>query len=129
MYKAILSPIKEKAVSAGLVPLQMAGTSGTLRNFWLVFAALGIVTTFGLVIYNKLFGKDTVATRARAKRVMFFIYGLLTVLSVVMIFFVNSTKGNVPPKTWIQSTIMVLIGIGGLYTLLKHRDETEIEKV
>ncbi|MBN2184712.1 MAG: MFS transporter [Candidatus Krumholzibacteriota bacterium] len=128
MYRAILSPIKEKALSAGLIPLQMAGAQGTLRNFWLVFAALGIVTTLGLVLYNKLFGEDSVTTRVRARKVMFFIYGLLTVLSVAMVFFVNSTKGSVPPKTWIQSTIMILIGIGGLYTLLKNQTETDFEK-
>ncbi|MBN2070089.1 MAG: MFS transporter [Candidatus Krumholzibacteriota bacterium] len=128
MYRAILSPIKEKANLAGLSPLELAGTGTTLRNFWLVFAALGIVTTFGLVIYNKLFGEDNVTTRNRARRVMFFIYGLLTVLSVGMVFFVNNTKGAIPPKTWIQSTIMILIGIGGFYTLLNNNEDAEAGK-
>lgn len=124
MYKAILSPLKEKAVSAGIFPWELTGVGGTLRNFWLIFAALGILTTFGLIIYNRLFGENTVKTRARARTTMLFIYAILVLLSVGMIFFVNATKGGVPPKTWIQSAIMALIGIGGLYTLLKNKDET-----
>ncbi|HSG29440.1 MAG TPA: hypothetical protein VLA34_13240, partial [Candidatus Krumholzibacterium sp.] len=125
MYNTFLSPITEKAAAAGLTPLELAGTAGTLRSFWLLFAALGVVTMFGLVVYNKLFGEDTPETRVRARRVMFFIYGLLIVLSVGMVFFVNSTKGGIPPKTWIQSTIMLLIGVGGLYTLNKNQEASD----
>jgi POT family proton-dependent oligopeptide transporter len=125
MYNALLSPIVKKAVAAGVHPLEIAGASGSLRSFWLIFAALGVLTTFGLLLYNKLFGEDTEATRKRARRVMFFIYGLLIVLSAGMVIFVNATKGGVPPKTWIQSTIMLLIGIGGLYTLINSSEATE----
>lgn len=125
MYRAILTPLKVRAEAAGILPLAVEGAPGTLRMFWLIFAVLGVITMMGLIVYNRLFGEDTPETRARARRVMFFIYGILIILSIGMVFFVNSTKGAVPPKTWIQSTIMFLIGIGGLYTLYNSRHETE----
>ena len=56
---------------------------------------------------------------------MLFIYGLLLLLAPGMIAFVWSTKGAVPPKTWIQSAIMFLVGIGGLYTLLRPMPHDE----
>ena len=114
MYHSILAPLVGKP-----------DVSTTLRNFWLVFAALGVVTMFALIAYNKLFGEDTEETRSKARRVMFFIYGLLIFLSAGMVIFVNATSGGIPPKTWIQSTIMLLIGIGGLYTLRKNSNVAE----
>jgi len=33
------------------------------------------------------------------------------------------TKGAVPPKTWIQAVIMFIIGLGGLYTLVRARED------
>ena len=83
----------------------------------------------GLIVYNRLFGEDSIATRARARRVMFFIYGLLIFLSAGIVVFIYSTEGAVPPKTWIQATIMLLIGIGGLYTLAKNPAEKNMEAV
>jgi len=107
MYYRFLAPLKNRT-----------GISSSLRNFWLVFAILGIVTMFLLILYNRIFGEDTPETRRKARRVMIFIYGLLVVLSAGMVIFVYSSKGAVPPKTWVQSVIMLLIGSGGLYTLL-----------
>ncbi len=109
MYHAILAPLKGRA-----------GAGSTLRNFWLLFAFLGVLTMLALIVYNRIFGDDTGTTRAKARRVMIFIYGLLIVLSVGMVLFVWKTQGGVPPKTWIQSTIMLLIGFGGLYTLKQN---------
>ncbi|MBU8920315.1 MAG: MFS transporter [Bacteroidales bacterium] len=114
MYHSILAPLVGKP-----------DVSTTLRNFWLVFAALGVVTMFALIIYNKLFGEDTEETRNKARKVMFFIYGLLVFISGGMVIFVNATSGGIPPKTWIQSAIMLLIGMGGLYTLKKSNKVAE----
>ena len=100
-----------------------AGATPTLRTFWLVFAVLGVVTMGLLVLYNRGFGEDTPATRARARRIMIAIYTLLIVLSAGMVIFVQSTKGTVPPKTWIQAGIMLAVGIGGLYTLMRSRGQ------
>jgi dipeptide/tripeptide permease len=104
-----------------LTPLVgQADVSTTLRNFWLVFAVLGIATMLLLLLYNKIFGEDTADTRRKARLTMFAIYGILVVGAVGMVFFVYSAKeGVIPPKTWIQSGIMFLVGIGGLYTLIR----------
>jgi MFS family permease len=111
MYHAILSP---------LVPASGIADGGTTtRNFWLLFSILGVATMFLLIVYNKFFGEDTEATRTKARRVMLIIYGLLVVLSAGMVVFVWSTKGGVPPKTWIQAAIMLAVGVGGFYTLVR----------
>ena len=108
-----------------LVPLVgQGGESPILRNFWLVFAALGIVTMILLIIYNKIFGEDTPGTRMKARRVMIFIYSMLIILAPGMVFFVWKAQGIIPPKTLIQAGIMFLVGVGGLYTVL-HPTELE----
>lgn len=110
MYHSILTPLVGEP-----------DVHETIRNFWLVFAVLGVVTMGALLLYNVIFGKDSEATRKRARKVMFAIYGLLIVGSIAMIFFVLDAKGTVPPKTGIQSGIMMLIGIGGTITLVRKR--------
>jgi dipeptide/tripeptide permease len=108
MYHAVLSPLKGQPEAAG-----------TLRNFWLVFAALGLFTMVGMIVYNRLFGKDSEQTRARARRVMLAIYGLLVVGAPALSAFVLRANGHLPVKTAIQAGIMMAVGIGGLTTLLK----------
>ncbi len=110
MYHSILAPLK------GDIGLE--STHETIRTFWLTFAILGACTMGALLLYHVIFGKDTEKTRSLARKVMLGIYGLLIVGSISMIFFVLSAKGTVPVKTAIQSTIMMLIGIGGVITLL-----------
>jgi MFS family permease len=114
MYNAILEPL------AGRVDVTV-----TLRNFWLVFAVLGVVTAFVLFIYNKLFGTNTVTTRARARRVMFAIYGLLVLGAVAVLYLVWNTQGEITPKTWIQAGILTAMGVGGLFILLRTRHGNE----
>jgi dipeptide/tripeptide permease len=114
MYNAILEPL------AGRVDVAV-----TLRNFWLVFAVLGVVTAFVLFIYNKLFGTNTATTRARARRVMFGIYGLLVFGAVAVLYLVWNTQGEITPKTWIQAGILTAMGVGGLLILLRTRHGNE----
>jgi dipeptide/tripeptide permease len=117
MYNSFLKPL-----------IGRSDISPQLRNFWLVFAILGVLTMCLLLLYNKVFGEDTEQTRAKARKVMFIIYFVLIGLSVAMPVFVASTKGGVPPKTWIQSGIMLAVGVGGLYTLISSgRKELENE--
>lgn len=112
MYHSILAPL-----------VGQAGVQPSLRKFWLIFAVLGVVTMFLLILYNRYFGTDTTETRAKARRVMFVIYGLLVALSIGMPLFVLKTTGEIPPKTYVQSIIMLLVGAGGLFTL-KRNPET-----
>ncbi len=114
MYNSFLKPLVGKT-----------GIEYQLRNFWIVFAALGVVTMFLLALYNKVFGVDSAETRAKARRVLIIIYFVLIAISIAMPIFVVSTKGAVPPKTWIQSGIMMAVGISGLYTLFRSKDDEE----
>ena len=124
-YNAILKPLLRRPDFNPALGMLSPEIVSTLRNFWLVFAVLGVATMLLLLLYNRVFGEDTPATRAKARGAMFFIYGLLIVLSGLMPWFVWRSKGLIPPKTWIQAFIMLSIGVGGLFTLLrKPREET-----
>ena len=112
MYTALLKPL-----------VGQADVASSLRNFWLIFAAIGVVTAFVVYVYNKLFGVDSAETRARARVVMFVVYGLLVVSAGAILYLVNSSQGAIPIKTWIQAGIMTVVGIGGLATLLRAGKE------
>jgi hypothetical protein len=87
----------------------------------MVFAVLGVITAFILWVYNKLFGQDTPATRARARRVMFALYGVLVVAAGAVLYLVWTTQGTLTPKTIIQASILTAMGVGGLLILLRTR--------
>ena len=114
MYVAFLKPL-----------VGQTGVGPQLRTFWLIFAAMGVLTMVLLILYNKVFAADTQQTRVKARRIMIIIYAVLIALSIAMPIFVVSTKGAIPPKTWIQSGIMLAVGIGGLYTLFRSKDDEE----
>jgi len=104
MYNSFLTPL-----------VGQPDVGDTLRNFWLVFSILGIVTMFALMLYNKMLGEDTPATRLKARKAMYFIYCILILCSAGILSFVS----EISPKTWIQAGIMFFVGIGGLYTMVK----------
>ena len=108
MYRAILLPLRDQA-----------DVHDTIRVFWLVFAILGICTMGTLALYNKLFGQDTKETRTRARLVMVLLYSLIIFGAFAILYFVISTKGELPVKTAIQAGIMFVIGFGGLLIMLK----------
>jgi proton-dependent oligopeptide transporter, POT family len=90
------------------------------RNFWLLFAALDLVSMAGLILYNRYFAEDTVGANRAARRIMAGIYILLICLGGW--FLVASVSGEgIAYKVLVQSTIMLLIGIGGIVISLKHR--------
>jgi len=116
MYRAILYPLREQV-----------DVHETIRIFWLVFAILGVCTLGALALYNKLFGEDNDSTRKRAHIVMILLYSLIIVGAFAILYFVISTKGELPVKTAIQAGIMFVIGIGGLIIILKapgHKGKT-----
>jgi POT family proton-dependent oligopeptide transporter len=110
MYEAMLKPL-----------VGQAGIEGNLRNFWLIFAGLGVLATAGLMSYNRFFAADTPRTNSRARQIMIGIYSLLVILGAL--FFYSSVFGGatVAYKTMVQASIMVLIGAGGLVISLKRR--------
>lgn len=109
LYVSLLGP---------LVGTPDAGS--TAKNFWLGFALTGLGAAAALFVYDKLIGKDTEITRRRARSTVMVIYGALVLGAPGMLIFVNHTKGGIPAKTLIQCAIMLLLGVGGLWTLLRR---------
>jgi proton-dependent oligopeptide transporter, POT family len=96
------------------------GAFPVYRNFWLLFAALDLVSMVGLILYNKYFAEDTLGANRAARRIMAGIYIVLICLGGW--FLVESVSGeSIAYKVLVQSTIMLLIGIGGIVISLKHR--------
>ena len=110
MYEAMLKPL-----------VGQTGIESNLRNFWLIFAGLGVLATAGLMLYNRVFAADTPQTNSRARQIMIGIYSLLVILGAW--FFYSSAFGGVTIayKTMVQATIMILIGTGGLMISLRRR--------
>jgi POT family proton-dependent oligopeptide transporter len=110
LYEALLKPLVGKT-----------GIEGNLRNFWLIFAALGSVATVGLMAYNKVFAADTPKANSSARKIMI---GIYTVLIAVggWFFYTSAFAGEtVLYRTMVQAVIMILIGGGGLaISLRKH---------
>lgn len=113
MYEAMLKPL-----------VGQIGIEGELRNFWLIFAGLGVVAMAGLLLYNRIFAKNTPETNALARRVMIGVYGTFAFLGAW--FFYTSLFGGeeVAYKTMVQSVIMLLIGLGGLAISFRHKHTT-----
>ncbi|HCV42791.1 MAG TPA: MFS transporter [Bacteroidetes bacterium] len=110
MYEAMLKPL-----------IGQTGIESNLRNFWLIFAGLGVLATVGLMLYNRFFAADTPHTNSRARQIMMGIYSLLVTLGG-WFFYISAFGGEtVAYKTMVQSLIMVLIGAGGLVISLKRR--------
>ena len=109
LYETLLKPL-----------VGHTGVEQELRNFWLLFAALGLLAMSGLVVYNKVFAEDTPRTNLLAWRVMLIVYGTLVVLGLW--YFVSSTTGEVISyKTMVQAVIMLAIGAGGVTISLQRR--------
>ncbi|MFH0990893.1 MAG: MFS transporter [bacterium] len=108
MYNSMLKPL-----------LGQSGIESELRNFWLIFAALGFVTALGLIAYNHFFSADTPETNRRARTIMINVYLLLTALGC-WFFYKSVFAGNtVVYRTMVQAVIMLVIGSGGLVISLK----------
>ena len=102
LYEAMLKP---QAGNPGAAPVY--------RTFWLLFAALDLVSMAGLMLFNRFFAGDSLASNRAARRIMAGIYVLLICLGGW--FFVDSLSGtSITYKVLVQSAIMLLIGIGGI---------------
>lgn len=110
MYESFLKPL-----------IGQTGIENELRNFWLIFAGLGLLAMAGLLWYNKYFAVDSPETNRKARLVMIGIYGFL--VAVGGWFFYNSVFGHaeVAYKTMVQAVIMLVIGAGGLLISSKPR--------
>jgi len=105
MYHALLSPLVGET-----------NVAGTLRNFWLIFAMIGVLTAGAMFIYNKLFGEDTV----------YGVYSLLLLSAAGILYMVYSPTEGIPIKTRIQAGIMVVVGAGGLWIMRRNSGEPQV---
>ncbi len=110
MYEAMLKPL-----------VGQSGVEGDIRNFWMIFAGLGVLATIGLFLYNKFFSADTPETNRKARTIMLGIYSGLILLSLW--FFYKSVFGGatIAYKTMVQAIIMLIIGVGGVVISAKHK--------
>ena len=98
------------------------GAAAAARAFWLIFVALNIVATIGLVVYDRIFSEDLPETNAKARKVMLGIYALLLVAG--LLFLGSSIFGGaeISYKTLVQAVIMLLLGAGGMVVSLRKRE-------
>ncbi len=110
MYESILKPL-----------IGQTGIESDLRNFWLIFAALGVLAMAGLVLYNKFFAEDTPQTNRQARYIMIGVYSMLFLLGAWFFYSAAFAGEIVQYKTMVQAIIMLLIGSGGAAISFKHK--------
>jgi dipeptide/tripeptide permease len=109
MYERMLKPV---------VGQPGAGSRTTI--FWLLFAALDVAATIGLVVFARNFTADTPATRARATRIMNGVYAVIAVLGLG--FLAIAAQANpFQYRTAIQAVIFLALGGGGLLMNYRRR--------
>jgi proton-dependent oligopeptide transporter, POT family len=88
---------------------------GVFRWFWLSFAAVGVLSTVGLLAFNRACAPDTKESEALARRILLGIYALL--IGVGGFFFWRFGLAAAEPnyRTLLQATIMLAVGAGGLW--------------
>lgn len=114
LYEKNLAPIAPPVadVESGL-PLSSEILS-QVREFWLIFAGLGIVCLAGMLLYNRFFSEDTPSTNRRAWRIMLIVYIVIAGAGVYFLIQSLFLAPQVPWKTFVQSLIMLLLGGGGI---------------
>jgi POT family proton-dependent oligopeptide transporter len=124
MYDRILTPVVPPAdlVQSG-APLGPEAL-GRLREFWLLFVAIGVVCLVGMLLYNRFFAEDTEVTRKRAWRIMVGVYAVLALAGVVFLGQSLLDPEGIQWKTLIQSVILMGLGGGGMTLSLKRKHGT-----
>jgi len=92
-----------------------AQATGRARLFWFLFAVLDVVAAAGLVLFARVFGPDTPATRQRARAVMRGVYAVVLLLGAVFLYVAFSTS-PVQSRVAVQALIFVALGTSGLVT-------------
>jgi len=119
MYHKILTPVipSAEALRSG-APLG-PGVVAAIREFWLIFAVVGVACLAGMLLYNRFFAEDTAATRRKAWKIMVGVYALLAAAGLY--FLVRSVGGEaIQWKSVVQSVILIGLGGGGMALSLKR---------
>ncbi|MBP7147734.1 MAG: MFS transporter [Acidobacteria bacterium] len=90
------------------------------RLLWLIFAVLDLFAIAGLWAFARYFGEDTPATRAGARRTMFFVYSAIGLLGMAGAVF-GVLSDPLQTKTVVQGLIFVALGGGGLWVTAARR--------
>jgi dipeptide/tripeptide permease len=108
LYERMLKPV-----------VGMPGSQGRTRLFWLLFAVLDVLSVAGLVVFSRVFGRDTPETRRRARLVMQGVYVLILLLGLGFLYAGLSTT---PPqyRVVVQAVIFIALGAGGLLISRRH---------
>jgi dipeptide/tripeptide permease len=109
MYERMLKPV-----------IGQPGAGSRTTIFWLLFAALDVVATIGLVVFARNFTADTPATRARATRIMNGVYAVIAVLGLGFLALAVSAD-PFQYRTAIQAVIFLALGGGGLVMNRRRR--------
>lgn len=109
MYAALLKPL-----------VGQLGVENNVRNFWLMFAGMGVVAMGGLLLYNRFFTEDTPRTNELARKIMIGVYSLL-VAGGGWFFYMSVSGEQILYRTMIQAVIMLGIGCGGSLIILHKR--------
>ena len=110
MYERMLKPV-----------IGQPGAGSRTTIFWLLFAALDVVATIGLVVFARNFTADTPATRARATRIMNGVYAVIAVLGLGFLV-IPATADPFQYRTAIQAVIFLALGGGGLLMNRRHSE-------
>ena len=112
MYEAMLKPL-----------VGQSGIRESLRNFWLIFAALDVVAILGLLLYNRFFSADTPETNRSARLIMIGVYCLLMAAGAWFFYSAGFAADTVNYRTMVQAVIMLLIGTGGVLISARRKAE------
>ena len=92
------------------------------RLFWLLFVAIDVLAIGGLVLFDRLLGRDTPETRRTAKWLMGVVYAAFALLGVGFLWLAfKDTPANY--KTAVQAGIFLLLGGGGFIVSLRRKPE------
>jgi multisubunit Na+/H+ antiporter MnhB subunit len=72
-----------------------------------------VVAAAGLVLFARRFGADTEETRRRARAIMRGVYAAVLLIGGIFLYVAFSSQ-PVQPRTAVQATIFIALGLGGL---------------
>jgi hypothetical protein len=123
MYDKILTPLipTPEALHSG-APLGAAVIAG-IREFWLIFVAVGVLCLIGMLLYNRFFAEDTADTRRKAWKIMLGVYAFLEIAGWLFGVRSLSAGDGIQWKALVQSVILIGLGAGGIVLSLKRRHE------
>jgi dipeptide/tripeptide permease len=121
MYDRLLTPVipAPEALQAGLA--LGAEAQGKIREFWLIFVALGIACVGGMLLYNRFFAEDNAKTRESAWKIMLGVYAVLAAAGAIFMVRSLFVAEEVQWKTLVQSVILLGLGGGGIALSVRNR--------